>query len=85
MKIQPEDSFSNLKQQNRYTKKKTPIENHSETKSMLIDDVLTTWNTEGEPEDKSTRRALELSRKGIFACPKFTRFFNDDEDDLRIC
>jgi hypothetical protein len=39
---------------------------------------------EGHPMYKSTTRALELSRKGIFACPKFTRFFID-EDEIRIC
>ena len=68
-----------------HTKKKTPIKNHSEIMPILFEDVLTTEYKEGEPKDKSTRRALELSRKGIFACPKYNRFFNDDEDDVKIC
>jgi len=84
MKTQPDYSRPNLKLEDRYLKKKTPIENHSETTLILIDDVLTTGYKEGEPKDKSTRRALDLSRKGIFACPKFTRFFNDDADEVRI-
>jgi hypothetical protein len=84
MKPLQDDSLPNLKLQARYTKKKTPIENHSETTPILIDDVLTTGYKKGELKDKSTQRVLELSRKGIFACPKFTRFFNDDADELRI-
>jgi hypothetical protein len=84
MKTQPDDSRPNLKLEDRYTKRKTPIENHSETTLIHIDDVLTTGSKEGEPKDKSARRAMELSRKGIFACPKFTRFFNDDADELKI-
>jgi hypothetical protein len=85
MKPLQDDSLPKLKQRARYTKKKTPIENHSETTPILIDDVIITRYKEGEPKDKSRQRVLELSRKGIFACPKFTRFFNDDADDVRIC
>jgi hypothetical protein len=39
---------------------------------------------EDESTEKSTLRALELSRKGIFACPQIIRFFCDDEDKVRI-
>jgi hypothetical protein len=76
--MKEEDILSEMKIQN---------ENPPEKAPMGLDDILSPDNNagEGDPIEKSTQRALELSRKGIFACPKFTRLFNDDEDDARIC
>lgn len=87
MKTQPVDSHLHLKLQAFYTKKKTQNENHLELAHNALGDFLTSGckEVEEEPIGKSTRRALALNRKGIFACPKYTQFFNDDEDDIRIC
>jgi hypothetical protein len=51
-----------------------------------LDSILTHDGQENEGKliDKSMRRTLELSRKGIFACPQFTRLFNNDDEDIRI-
>jgi len=68
------------------SEKKIQNENPSEKETTGLEDIITPDNhdIEGGPIEKSTQRALELSRKGIFACPKFTRLFKDDEVEVRI-
>lgn len=87
MKTQTDDLLSNIRPQASYKEKKTRNQNPSELTPIPMDDVLTSGckGVEKESIDKSTLRTLEISRKGIFACPKLTRFFDDNEDDVRIC
>ncbi len=85
MKILPNRVFDELKNKYRQIGKKI-LNNPSENGPCRPGSILTTYNQEkeGYPMSGSTQRALELSRKGIFACPKYTRLFNDDEDEMRI-
>jgi len=58
--------------------------NQPKKKSDTIAEVSILWNYKKcikSPGD-SVQHTIELNSKGMFACPKFTRFFNDD--DIRI-
>jgi hypothetical protein len=85
MKIHTFRIFYELRNKFRNAGTNTQINNPS-GKRPDSDISLTPDGQEKEvcPIDESTRRALELSRKGIFACPRYASFFKD-EDERRIC
>lgn len=86
MKIPENKLYDELRSRFRDLGNKIQNNKPSETEPSRPDSILTTDDQEEESNslDKSTHRALELSRKGIFACPRYARFFNDDEDEVRI-
>jgi hypothetical protein len=67
-------------------RKKTQNNDPSVKGTSFPDSFPATENPEKEGKilDKPTRRAIELNRRGIFACPRYARFFVDDEDEIRI-
>jgi hypothetical protein len=85
MKTLPNKVFDELIDMFRQIGKNINI-NPPENVSYRQDAMRTNYNQEEESTsaDKSTQRALELSQRGIFACPKYTRLFIDDEDEMRI-
>jgi hypothetical protein len=86
MKTLTNQSPEDLRGQVTQSETKTQNENPSEFVPIGLEDILTPDYRAREEVliDKSAQRALELSRKGIFACPQIIRFFCDDEDEVRI-
>jgi hypothetical protein len=72
---------------NKFRKAGKNIQINNPSEKRPGSDIIPTSDSqekESLPIDKSTRRALELSRKGIFACPQFIRLFNNYDEDIRI-
>jgi len=57
-------------------------ENISEKKPDISENIFIPLIPESEvdPPGEITRRAMERYRKGIFACPRLDKFFEDDDD-----